>query len=248
MKKITAVIVDDEVNSIEALQWELEPFQDIIEIVATCDSAMKGIEAIKKYQPQLVFLDIEMPKMNGFEMLKKIAAINFDVIFTTAYDEFALKAFKVNALDYLLKPIDEEELKLAIDKVKERNTEPITQLRLESIFKTIMQSNPKFPNIALPTLEGLEFIEVASITHCQSEGNYTNIFQKNGHKTLVSKTLKDIETMLEGHHFLRVHHSFLVNLIYVRKYYKGKNGYLELINKISIPVSRAKKEALLKRF
>ena len=111
-----------------------------------------------------------------------------------------------------------------------------------------MQTNPQFPNIALPTLEGLEFIEIASITHCQSEGNYTNIFQKDGRKTLVSKTLKDIETMLESHHFLRVHHSFLVNLVYVRKYYKGKNGYLELINKISIPVSRAKKEALLKRF
>ncbi len=245
---ITAIIIDDEQGSIEALEWELEVFAKELKIVGTFEEPVLALEAVSKLRPDLVFLDIEMPNMNGFEWLQQVAEIDFDVIFTTAYDEFAVKAFKVSAVDYLLKPIDETELGKAIEKVKNKRTRPITQKHLEQLYQNLKSENPTFPAIALPTIEGLEFVEVEHIIHCDSESNYTNIYLTSGEKILVSKTLKEIEAMLADHHFFRVHHSHLVHLIHVKKYVKGKGGYLVLKNGKSIPVARSKKENLLDLF
>jgi two-component system LytT family response regulator len=248
MKKINAVLIDDEPGSLEALRWELEPYKDELAIKAACTSAAEGIGAIRREQPDLVFLDIEMPHTNGFELLRQVSDLRFDVVFTTAYDEFAVQAFKVNALDYLLKPIDEDELRSALEKVRHQRQKPLTQERLEGLFQALKQQDKAFPSVALPTLEGLEFVEVKDILYCQADGNYTRLAMAGGELVLVSKTLKEVEGMLEGHHFFRVHHSFFVHLIHVKKYVRGKGGHLVLKNGESIPVSRGRKDDLLGLF
>lgn len=245
---INAIIIDDEKDSIEALAWELELFAEDLKILQTFEDPQEAFKALPALNPDLVFLDIEMPNMNGFDWLKKVGNITFDVIFTTAYDEFAVKAFKVSAVDYLLKPIDEKELGKAIEKVKAKQTQRITQQHLEQLFQNLKTENPTFPALALPTMDGLEFVDVVDIIHCTSESNYTNIHLKSNETILVSKTLKEVEAMLNGHHFFRVHHSHLVHLIHVKKYVKGKGGYLVLKNGKSIPVARSKKEDLLDMF
>ncbi len=247
-KKLKVVIIDDEQNSIEALQWELKAFEDEIEIVGQTMSAKEGISIIKKQKPNIVFLDIEMPCMNGFEMLEKIDQIDFDIVFTTAYDQFALKAFEISAMDYLLKPVNYDDLNNVIEKVKKKIEAPIIQKQLEMLFEFMKNKNPDFPTIALPTMETLEFVEINSIINCESESNYTRIYTTEGDKFMVSKTLKDIESMLKGHNFVRVHHSHLVNIIHIKRYIKGRGGELVLKNGTVIPVSRNKKEDLMKLF
>ena len=245
---IRAIIIDDELSSIETLEWEIEGNCKEVSIVAKCQSAQDGINAIKKHNPDLVFLDIEMPVMNGFELLRKLEKIDFEIIFTTAYDQFALKAIKANAMDYLLKPIDPDELIQAIEKVKHNRKPTVSQEMLESLFEKLKSQNPNFPSIALPTMEGLEFVAVQEIVHCESDSNYTNIYTLKGNHIVVSKTLKEIEESVKNHHFYRVHNSHLVNLIHVKKYRKGKGGSLEMSNGAVIPVSRSRKDELLKQF
>lgn len=247
-EKLKIIIIDDEQNSIETLRWELDAFKEDVKIVAECLSAIEGIESIKKHNPDLIFLDIEMPGMNGFEMLEKLDKIDFDIVFTTAYDQFALNAFKVSAMDYLLKPVNYSDLKKVIDKAKQRKEEPEIQKQLELLFEFMKNKNPDFPTIALPTMEGLEFVEINKIVNCESDSNYTYIFTEEGEKFYVSKTLKDIEEMLKGHNFVRVHNSHLVNILHVKRYIKGRGGELVLKNGKYVPVSRSKKEDLLKLF
>jgi len=189
-----------------------------------------------------------MPRMNGFEMLEKLDEIDFDIVFTTAYDQFALKAFKISAMDYLLKPVNYSDLKKVIDKAKKRKEEPEIQKQLELLFEFMKHKNPDFPTIALPTMEGLEFVEINSIVNCESDSNYTYIFTEEGEKFYVSKTLKDIQEMLQGHNFVRVHNSHLVNILHVKRYIKGRGGEIVLKNGKYVPVSRSKKEDLLKLF
>lgn len=247
-EKLKVIIVDDEINSIEAMRWELEAFQNDIEIVASCLSAFEGIKAIKENKVNLVFLDIEMPKMNGFEMLENLENIDFDVVFTTAYDEFALKAFEISAMDYLLKPISYDDLKKVIYKAKSKIEEPALQKQFELLFEYMKKKNPNFPTIALPTMEGLEFVKIQNIINCESDSNYCYIFTTENTKFLVSKTLKEVEAMLKGHNFVRVHNSHLVNMLHVKRYIKGRTGELVLKNGKSIPVSRSKKKDLLNLF
>ena len=247
-EKLRAVIIDDEPDSIEALQWELEYYADELAVAAVFTSPEEALSALPALSPDLVFLDIEMPVLNGFDLLKKLEKIDFEVVFTTAYDEFAIKAIQVNALDYLLKPVDETELRRVIRKVQEKHQSTDTQQQFEQLFAYLQTQRPGFPTIALPTLEGLEFVEADDILHCESSSNYTYIYVANGEKFLVSRTLKEVEGMLAGRHFCRVHHSHVVNLKHVRRYVKGKGGELVLKNGKSIPVSRSRKEDLLKLF
>lgn len=242
------IIVDDELSSIETLEWEIQQNCPDLNVVAKCQSPQDGIEKIREHKPDLVFLDIEMPKLNGFQMLKEIPKIDFDVIFITAYDQFALEAIKANAMDYLLKPIDPEELVRAIEKVKSNRRPVVSQEMLEKLFTNLKHTHPHFPAIALPSMEGLEFIHVDEIIRCESESNYTKIFTTNGAKIVVSKTLKEMEEAVKNHHFYRVHNSHLVNLIHIKKYKKGKGGILEMSNGESIPVSRSRRDELLKKF
>lgn len=248
MENIRAIIIDDEEHGRITLHKLLEWVAPDMEVLTSCSGADEGIEAISRLAPNLVFLDIEMPVINGFEMLRRLKIINFEIIFTTAYDQFAVEAFKVNALDYLLKPISEDELANAIQKVRQVQSHAHTQEKLLQLFETLNQQKPDTQHVGIPTMEGMEFIEVSHIVNCVSEGNYTRIYLKDDESIFVSKTLKEIEQILGDYPFFRAHNSHLVHLIYVKKYLKGKGGQLILKNGKVIPVSRAKKHALLDNF
>ena len=243
---IKALIVDDEPYSCETLAVLLARYCPEVTIMGSCSNGMEALAVIQKQSPNLVFLDVEMPKMNGFEMLEQLPSINFDLIFTTSYDKYALKAFRFSAIDYLLKPIDREELQKAVQKIVQRTQVPTAQ-QLEILFQKMHRGSAVVSKIALPTMEGLQMVTIDSIISCDSDSNYTIIRFKNKEKLVVSRTLKDVEELLEDHAFVRVHHSYLVNLNEVLKYVKGEGGYLVMSDGAAINVSRSKKEVLLKR-
>lgn len=244
---VRALLVDDEKHCLETLAWQLQKYCPQVEVVAACSSAAEAISILQEEQVDLLFLDIEMPHMNGFEMLDALQPINFEVIFTTAYDMFAVKAFKFSAVDYLLKPIDRDELVQALNKFQTRGAQ-LRPEQLNILFQSLFQKNSSVQRVALPTMEGLEFVEAEDIIHCQSESNYTHIFTVNDTKFLISKTLKETEELLQDFNFLRVHHSHLINLNHVRKYVKGDGGYVIMSNKDTVNVSRSRKELLLRAF
>ena len=241
-----ALIVDDEPYCIAVLNTLLAKYCPEVNILATCSSGAEAIKAIKNLQPEVVFLDVEMPGMNGFQMLEQLPAVDFHLIFTTSYDQYALKAIRFSAIDYLLKPIDREELQRAVQKIKHQVQRPMTQ-QLEILLQKIAQPSPTINKVALPTMEGLQMVSINSIISCESDSNYTIVLLKDKQKLVVSRTLKDIEEMLEDHSFARVHHSHLVNLNEIEKYMKGEGGYLIMSDGSSIDVSRSKKETLLKK-
>ena len=241
---IRCVLIDDESNSLEMMEWLLKTYCPQVQIEAMCNAASKGIEAIHKFQPDLVFLDIEMPHMNGFQMLEQLSTVDFEIIFTTSYDQYAIKAFKFSALDYLLKPVDRQELGTAVQKVVQRLSRPVPQ-QLEILLQKLYQPASSIRKIALPTMEGLQMIPIDSIISCASDSNYTIFQLKNKQKLIVSRLLREVEEMLEEYSFLRVHHSYVVNLNEIEKYYKGDGGYVVMSDGSSIDVSRNKKDVLL---
>ncbi len=243
---LRGIIIDDEPYCCEILAAMLESDCPEIKIVSICNSAADALAAIKKYTPDIVFLDVEMPKMNGFEMLEQLPSVNFHLIFTTSYDQYALKAIRFSAIDYLLKPVDREELKTSVQKVKDRIQVPVPQ-QLEILLEKIRQPAKLINKIALPTMEGLHMVPVDDIVSCQSNDNYTNIQLKSGKKMLVTRTLKDMDEILEQHSFIRVHRFYIVNLNEIEKYIKGEGGYLVMSDGTTIDVARNKKETLLKK-
>jgi len=243
---LKAIIIDDEPYCCEILAAMLASDCPEVEVISICSNAAQGLTAIRQHSPDLVFLDVEMPKMNGFEMLEEISAINFHLIFTTSYDQYALKAIRFSAIDYLLKPIDREELKKAVQKVKERFQVMIPQ-QLEILMEKIKQSANPVNKIALPTMEGLQMIPVDTIVSCESDDNYTTIKLKTNKKLIVTRSLKEMEEILEQHSFIRVHRFYLINLNEIEKYIKGDGGYLVMSDGTSIDVARNKKEVLLKK-
>ena len=243
---IKAIIVDDEPKCCKTLSALLERFCPEIEVAAVCSNGLEALTKIQEHSPSLVFLDVEMPRMNGFEMLEKISTVNFHLIFTTSYDQYALKAFRFSAIDYLLKPIDRDELQRSVQKVVRQMQIPVPQ-QLEILMERIKQPAKPVNKIALSTLEGLQMIPVDSIIQCESDDNYTILLLKDKRKIVVSSTLKDIEELLEEYPFVRVHRSHLVNLNEIEKYLKGEGGYLIMSDGSSIDVSRSKKESLLKK-
>lgn len=243
---IKAIIIDDEPYCCESLAALLEKYCPEVIISGVYHNGSDALNEIRKNSPDLVFLDVEMPRMNGFEMLEQLHSVEFNLIFTTSYDKYALKAIRFSAIDYLLKPIDREELQKAVQKVEKRSGKPIAQ-QLEILMQKIDHSNSSLGKIAMPTMEGLQMISVDSIISCESDSNYTIVSMKNKSKLVVSRTLKDIEEMLEESGFVRVHHSYLVNLNEIEKYVKGEGGYLVMSDGATIDVSRSKKEILLKK-
>jgi two-component system LytT family response regulator len=242
---LKAIIVDDEPYCCEALATLMGDFPDV-EVAAICHNAADALSAIQKHSPDLVFLDVEMPKMNGFEMLEQLPSVNFHLIFTTSYDQYALKAIRFSAIDYLLKPIDREELQNAVKKVIQRSQKPIAE-QLEILMQKIHSPSTPITRIAMPTMEGLQMIQVDSIISCESDSNYTILHLKDKKKKVASTTLKEIEELLEDHSFVRVHRCYLVNLNEIEKYLKGEGGYLVMSDGTAIDVSRSKKDVLLKK-
>jgi len=243
---INAIIIDDERHSCDALKMLLEKCCPQVLVTAICNSGVEGIKKIDELKPQLVFLDIEMPHMNGFQMLEQLTTINFEIIFTTSYDQYAITAFKFSALDYLLKPVDREELQKAVQKVSNKITPPVSQ-QLEILLQKINQPTLAVQRIALPTMQGLEFVPVESIISCSSNNNYTEFFLTGKKKLLVSRTLKEVEDMLADHAFIRVHHSHIVNLNAITRYVKGEGGYLVMQGDSTVDVSRSRKDLLLRK-
>ena len=243
---INAIIVDDEPFCCEALATLLDKYCPGIQVLAECNSGKEALVAIQEHKPQLIFLDIEMPQMNGFDLLEKIKDINFEIIFTTSFDQYAIQAIRFSALDYLLKPIDREELLKAVKRVESRLHHSVSQ-QLEVLFQKIKNVNHSIQRIALPTMEGLQLIALDTIISCASDSNYTAFHLKEKKKIVVSRTLKEVEEMLEEFSFLRVHNSYIVNLNEISKYMKGDGGYLTMSDGSVIVVSRSRKEILIKR-
>lgn len=243
---IRAIIIDDEQDCIESLVFDLQKHCKEVEILETCISPKQGLLSIKKHKPDLVFLDVQMPWMSGFEMLELLEEISFATIFTTAYDQFAAKAFRISAIDYLLKPIDPHDLKEAVEKAAEKiqqksGTDNITNL-LQNIKKPEVNQR-----IAVPGREGYEFIEAGKIIYAKAEGSYTHIFLNDKRKLIISKTLSDIEEMLPAEHFQRIHHSTLVNLSHITHLFKTDGGFVVLDNGEKLMISKSKKESLMER-
>ena len=246
---IKAVIIDDEMHSVETLKWKLENYCPDVEVLASFTDPVKGLDYLNNNPPELLFLDIEMPMLNGFDILEELGNVTFDVIFTTAYDEFGIQAIKFSALDYLLKPIQNQELRKAVDKFSHKTTPAVSSKQLEVLFNNIREEQKGRPGkIALSTKESIEFVEPGEIILCSSDSNYTMIYLADGRKKLISRTLKEFEDMLSPHNFFRSHHSHLVNLSHVREYVRSDGGYLIMTNKMQVPVSRSKRDELLKQF
>jgi len=243
---ISAIIVDDEPYSCEALSTLLERYCPEIKVLDICYSASDALKSIHEQRPQILFLDIEMPHMNGFEMLEKLPELNFKLIFTTSYDQYAIKAIRFSALDYLLKPVDKDELQKAVKKALDTSDHPLPQ-QLEVLLHKLSHPKVAINKIAIPTIEGLQMVLVENIIRCEADRNYTNLFLKNKDKITASRNLKDLEEMLEDYSFIRVHHSHLVNLNEVEKYIRGEGGYLIMSDKSTVDVSRSRKEILLKK-
>lgn len=243
---LKAVILDDEPDCVKLLALQLKMYCPQVQVVAECTSSEAGLIKIQELKPDIVFLDIEMPIMNGFQLLEKIGQINFSLVFVTAYDQFAVKAFRFNALDYLLKPIDGKDLKIAVEKAI--NHKPNAE-QIQFVKKQLHVGEKYHPNkIALPYQNGVTFTEIKNILYCEAENNYTRIHVVGGQQYMVSKTLGDIQEVLEERNFLRVHRQFLVNLDHIKKYVRGEGNYLILSNDCNIPVARNKKEKLVERF
>lgn len=245
---IKAIIIDDEVHCLDTLSLLLKEYCPDVQIMEQCRSAKQGLEAIEKYKPDLVFLDIEMPAMNGFEMLEQFSEIPFAIIFTTSYDQYAIKAIRFSALDYLLKPIDPNELVSAIKKVQEQRHLPVAE-QFQMLLKQIQGKEHHFNKIAVPTSDGFELIPADQVLYCEANDNYTHLFLKNKNKIIACRTLKEMEEQLQDFpFFVRVHHSYLVNLNEVTKYVRGEGGYLVMSDGSTVNVSRSRKEALMKFF
>ena len=246
---IKAVLIDDEMDSIETLSWKLQNYCPEVSIQATFNNPVEGLDYLKNNKVDLLFLDIEMPKLNGFDVLQEIDNIDFDIIFTTAYDDFGIQAIKFSALDYLLKPVQVSELQAAVEKHKKKtvqNNTPVKQEQIDFLFKNIklgQEGKPGF--IALATRESIEFAQPEEIIACASDSNYTMVHFVDGRKKLISRTLKEFDLMLAGYDFFRPHHSFLVNLDHVREYVRTDGGFLVMTNKMKIPVSKSKREEFL---
>lgn len=244
---IKAILIDDEGHCLETLGILLREYCPQVTVLDQCRSAKKGLEAIEKTKPDLVFLDIEMPSMNGFEMLEQFQEIPFAVIFTTSYDQYAIKAIRFSALDYLLKPIDPKELIVAVQKIQTQKALPSAE-QFEMLLKQVHHNGTGFQKIAIPTLEGFELIPAEQIVYCKAEDNYTHLYLKNKSKITASRSLKEMEEQLQDFNFfIRVHHSFVVNLNEVTKYVRGEGGYLILTDASTVNVSRSRKEMLLKK-
>lgn len=243
---LDAILIDDEESSLSSLKEKIKRHCPQIKIVAECDSAQKGIDRIESLHPDLVFLDIEMPVMNGFLMLQNLIYKNFALIFTTAYDHYAIKAIRFSALDYLVKPIEIEELKSAVDRASEKQENVMPNHQLELLLENFTPQKNNYQRIAIPTADGLQFIKLNSIVYLEASVNYTHIFMENKQKHIVCRTMKDFEEMLPAETFLRIHNSYIINKNFAEKYIRGEGGQVVLSNGAILDISKRKKAQFLK--
>lgn len=246
MKTLRILIVDDEPNGRAYLQQVIERYlTDDVVAVHAAGSYEEAVSAIKSFSPNLLLLDIEMPFKSGFDVLETAGNLEAEVIFTTAFHQYAIKAFKYGAIDYLLKPIDAEELKIAIGKAKERIEQKQPQHNLQQLFMQLQESRQK--QIGLPTLAGFLLIDVAEIIRFEAAGNYANVMLSTGKKEMISRTLKEVEDAIKDKNFIRVHKSHIINIAHIKAYQKSDGGFVLMRDGAEVPVSKAHKEELLSR-
>lgn len=240
---ITAILIDDEQDAIESLAWEIKMFCKEIKVIDSFTNPEEAISAINYLKPDCVFLDIEMPKIDGFQLLSRLKYRNFDLIITTAYDNYALTAFKEDAIDYLLKPIDTDDLVKVVKKIMKNKVNK----QLGFSFKELMiPIEKKTRKIGIPITGKIIFFNIDDVYYCKSDGNYTTIFLKNGDKHLYSKKIKDVNELFNSDEIVRVHQSYLVNINYIKEYVKSEGYYLVLENNTTIPVSKPNRGRILK--
>lgn len=245
MEKIKAVLIDDELNSLQNLEKKLEEFCPDVAIVAVTQKPEDGILLIRQHQPDVVFLDIEMPRMSGFRLLEELGEYDFDIIFTTAYNHYSIDAIRISAFDYLVKPIGIEELQQAVERLtKSKGSQ--TKEKIDILKRSLSDNRSQEDKIAISTSEGIEFVPIKNILHVESKSNYSKIYLPEDKTIMVSKILKDFEEMLLPYNFFRIHNSHLINLNYTKKYMRKNGGQVMLQDGTVIEISRRKKEEFLK--
>lgn len=246
--KLKAIIVEDEEASRITLNNYLNKYCKTVDVLEMADSVKTGLAAIHRHQPDIVFLDIEMPYGNAFDLLESLESISFEIVFVTAYRDYAIKALNLSAAYYILKPIDIDELVAAVDKIVERKKEDRDTFHTKILLDNIKSNNIQHQKIVLPQMDGFEVVNVNEIIRAEADDNYTHFYLTNGKTYLVSKTLKYFEELLSEFDFIRTHKSHLVNLQYITKYIKGKGGQLRMSDDSIIEVSVTRKKELLDRF
>lgn len=242
---INTVIIDDEQNNIDNLSILLHTHCPHVRVLASALNAHEGEQIIVKNKPDLVFLDIQMPEKNGFDMLKSLNAFDFEIIFVTAFDQYGIQAVKFSAIDYLLKPINIDDLKQAVQKATMKSTQKKHNAQLENLIQLVQQKQQKqFHRIALQSTKETRFVEPDKIMRCESSNNYTTFFLSNGEKILTSKPIFEYEEMLHDYGFVRCHQSHLVNKTFIKSWIKEEGGFLLMEDNTQIPISRHKKEGL----
>ena len=248
MGRLKAIIVEDEEASRETLDNYITKYCPEVDVLGMADSVKSGLEAINKHNPDVVFLDIEMPYGNAFDLLDSLEEIKFEIIFVTAYRDYAIKALNLSAAYYILKPIDIDELVSAVDKIIARKKEGGENFHTKILMDNIKSNTIQHKKIVLPQMDGFEVINVNEIIRAEANDNYTNFYLTNGKTFLVSKTLKHFDELLSDFDFIRTHKSHLVNLQYITKYIKGKGGQVRMTDDSYIDVSSTRKKELLERF
>jgi two-component system, LytTR family, response regulator len=242
---ISAILVDDESECLDVLEAELIKNCPDFQVIGKFENPEKALSVIENTKFDVLFLDISMPVLNGFELLKKVQNIDFEVVFVTAYDNFALKAFEFCAVDYLVKPTSKESLLRATEKIRNKQKSLNMQQNIQLLLANMQKDLMKRQQVAVPTFEGLEFLNTNQIVYAKADGNYTLILLQNKEKILISKTLKEFEGILNDSNFARIHYSYLVNLDHVKKYIKGETGSVVLNDGTVLQVSRANKAKLM---
>ncbi|MDX1407386.1 MAG: LytTR family DNA-binding domain-containing protein [Saprospiraceae bacterium] len=242
---VRVMMIDDEPKGMDVMDHDIRRLELDVEVIGKYQDPQKGLAAIQRQQPDLLLLDIEMPWMNGFELLDQLDEINFEVIFVTAYDQFAIKAFRYYAVDYLLKPVDQESLRDALLRVIERK-QHISREQLQALIDKLDSGEAPFTKLVLPSMEGYEFVEIDDVIRCEAANNYTYVFMSGGRKMLVSKHLKYLEELLADHRFYRVHQSHLIHLSHIARYVKADGGYLIMSDGSTVSISRSRKEGFVR--
>jgi len=246
-KMLRTIIIDDEDNVRKTLEKLVARYCPNVRLVAEADGVNSGVKAIKKYHPDLVLLDIKMDDGTGFDLLKQLEPVDFKVIFITAYDQYAIKAFKFSALDYLLKPIDPDDLAEAVMKAEKLVMHELNQ-QLGTLEDNMQTQDKSKKKIILKTFDNIHLVKLNDIVYCESSDNYTNFYLLNNKKILVSNTLKEYDEMLSDSGFYRVHKSYLINMIHVERFEKGEGGTVVLTEDLKVPVASRKREQLLELF
>ena len=243
---LRAIIIDDEASSRNALRQKLVNHCPEVNVIAECENGEQGITSIETNNPDIIFLDVEMPRMNGFTMLQQLNEHDFEIIFITAYDHYAIKAIRFSALDYLVKPVEVSDLKIAVEKAAAKRKKQSGNTSLETLLYNLTNNKKEQQRIAIPSMEGLQFVETANIIYLEAQSNYSSFYLSGNRKITVSKTLKDFEELLPQNIFIRIHHSYIININQIDKYIKGEGGQVLMKNGVLLDVARRKKEEFMK--